>query len=54
MERLHHYINGRTVAPASDRFGDVFDPATGQVQRQVPMGTAAEVDAAVQAAALAV
>ena len=50
MEQLQHYINGQTVAPAGERFGDVFNPATGKVQRQVPMGTAAEVDSAVQAA----
>ena len=50
MEQLQHYINGQTVAPAGKRFGDVFNPATGKVQRQVPMGTAAEVDSAVQAA----
>ncbi|HSM69497.1 MAG TPA: aldehyde dehydrogenase family protein, partial [Xanthomonadales bacterium] len=31
----------------------MYNPATGQVQRKVPMGTAAEVDAAVQAAAAA-
>jgi malonate-semialdehyde dehydrogenase (acetylating)/methylmalonate-semialdehyde dehydrogenase len=53
MEQLQHYINGRTVTSSGDRFGEVFDPATGQVQRRVPMGTAADVDAAVQAASAA-
>jgi malonate-semialdehyde dehydrogenase (acetylating)/methylmalonate-semialdehyde dehydrogenase len=50
MEQLQHYIDGRAVSAPAGRFGNVFNPATGQVQRQVPMGTAAEVDAAVQAA----
>jgi malonate-semialdehyde dehydrogenase (acetylating)/methylmalonate-semialdehyde dehydrogenase len=50
MEHLQHYIDGQAVSATGARFGDVFNPATGQVQRRVPMGTAAEVDAAVQAA----
>ena len=50
MEQLQHYINGQVTTSTGDRFGDVFNPATGQVQRQVPMGTGADVDAAVQAA----
>jgi malonate-semialdehyde dehydrogenase (acetylating)/methylmalonate-semialdehyde dehydrogenase len=53
MEILTHYINGQRVAGTGDRFGDVYNPATGQVQRQVPMGTAADIDAAVQAATAA-
>jgi malonate-semialdehyde dehydrogenase (acetylating)/methylmalonate-semialdehyde dehydrogenase len=53
MDTLSHYINGQQVAGAGKRFGDVYNPATGQVQRKVPMGTAADVDAAVQAAAAA-
>ncbi len=50
MQTLNHYINGQEVAATGDRFGDVFNPATGQVQCRVPMGTAAELDSAVQAA----
>jgi malonate-semialdehyde dehydrogenase (acetylating)/methylmalonate-semialdehyde dehydrogenase len=50
VEILEHYINGRRVASASGRFGDVYDPAMGRVQRRVPMGTAAELDDAVAAA----
>ena len=50
MQKLTHYINGKLVEGNSGRFGDVFDPATGKVQKQVPMGTIAELDAAVSAA----
>ncbi|NND43979.1 MAG: CoA-acylating methylmalonate-semialdehyde dehydrogenase [Xanthomonadales bacterium] len=53
METLSHYINGKRTPGTGDRFGDVYDPATGQVQRRVPMATEADVDAAVQAAAAA-
>ncbi len=50
---LNHFIDGREQASESDRFGDVFNPATGQVQARVPMASAAEVDAAVAAASKA-
>lgn len=53
MEKFTHFINGKNVAGSSGRYGDVFDPATGQVQKQVPMATVEELDAAVQAATAA-
>ena len=53
MSELHHWIGGAPVAGTSGRFGQVFHPATGQVQARVPVATEAEVDAAVQAAARA-
>jgi malonate-semialdehyde dehydrogenase (acetylating)/methylmalonate-semialdehyde dehydrogenase len=53
MEVLTHFINGERVAGSSGRFGDVFDPATGRVQKQVPLASATELDAAVNAASAA-
>jgi len=53
MEKLTHFINGQMVEGNSGRFGDVFDPATGQVQKQVPYATEDELDAAVKAASAA-
>ena len=53
MEKLTHFINGKMVEGSSGRFGDVFDPATGQVQKQVPYATEGELDAAVKAASAA-
>ncbi len=50
IEKLTHFINGEMLEGTSGRFGDVFDPATGQVQKQVPLATAEELDLAVQAA----
>ena len=48
-----HVIGGKRVTGGSSRRADVFDPATGQVTRQVVLGEAADVDTAVQAATAA-
>ncbi len=53
MEKLTHFINGQMLEGSSGRFGDVFDPATGQVQKQVPLASEEELDAAVKAASAA-
>lgn len=53
MRQIDHFIDGRHVAGASGRYGDVFNPNTGQVQAQVPLAAAAELDAAVASAARA-
>lgn len=50
--RVGHWIGGR-VLETGQRLGPVFNPATGEVVRQVPLADAALVDAAVQAAAAA-
>lgn len=51
MEKLKHFINGKMLDGVSGRFGDVFDPATGKVQKQVPLASVGELNAAVKAAA---
>jgi malonate-semialdehyde dehydrogenase (acetylating)/methylmalonate-semialdehyde dehydrogenase len=53
MRQIEHFINGQSVAGTSGRFGDVFDPNTGEVQGRVALASAAELDTAVQAAAKA-
>jgi len=50
---LDHWINGAPSAGTPTRTGDVFDPARGVVQKQVRLGSAADVDAAVDAASKA-
>jgi malonate-semialdehyde dehydrogenase (acetylating) / methylmalonate-semialdehyde dehydrogenase len=45
-----HWIGGRTVEGGGARVGDVYDPATGRVARQVAFATAEDVDDAVAAA----
>ena len=48
-----HFINGALVAGDAARRADVFNPASGAVSRQVALASAAELDAAVAAAAAA-
>jgi malonate-semialdehyde dehydrogenase (acetylating) / methylmalonate-semialdehyde dehydrogenase len=50
MNTIEHWIGGATTTGASTRTADVWDPATGQVQAQVLLADAADVDAAVQSA----
>ena len=44
---LTHFVGGQHVAGTSGRFGDVFDPSTGEVQARVPLASVAEVEAAI-------
>lgn len=53
METLTHYIGAARAAGSGRRFGDVFNPATGQVIARVPLASADDVDAAVAAARVA-
>jgi malonate-semialdehyde dehydrogenase (acetylating)/methylmalonate-semialdehyde dehydrogenase len=50
METLHHWAGGAVLKSATDRFGEVTDPATGAVTRQVALATEADVEAAIAAA----
>jgi malonate-semialdehyde dehydrogenase (acetylating)/methylmalonate-semialdehyde dehydrogenase len=47
VRELSHYIGGRRVDGTSGRYGDVFDPCTGEVQAKVPLAGAEEVRNAV-------
>jgi malonate-semialdehyde dehydrogenase (acetylating)/methylmalonate-semialdehyde dehydrogenase len=47
---LHHYVNGQKVAGNSGRLGDIYNPAIGEVTKQVPFASRDEVRAAVAAA----
>jgi malonate-semialdehyde dehydrogenase (acetylating)/methylmalonate-semialdehyde dehydrogenase len=49
MSLIRHHING-TEAGTAERTGNVFDPATGEVQHQVAFASTAEVDEAIAAA----
>src|SRR6266513_2329048 len=53
MSDVSHFINGKRVAGSSGRSGDIFNPATGEQVRRVAFASAADVDAAVKAAAAA-
>ena len=47
---LTHWIAGKADGHEAPRFGDIYDPATGEVQSRVPLADAAAVDRAVAAA----
>jgi len=47
---IGHYIEGKVQESGSERFSDVFNPATGEVQAQVDLATLKTVDEAVASA----
>ena len=47
---LEHWVGGASFAGASTRTSPIYNPAQGVVQKQVRLASAADVDAAVQAA----
>jgi len=47
---IGHFIGGAEVRGSSGRFGDVFNPSTGEVQARVALASGAEVRAAVESA----
>jgi malonate-semialdehyde dehydrogenase (acetylating)/methylmalonate-semialdehyde dehydrogenase len=53
MRDIAHFVNGQALVGSSGRYGDVFNPNTGEVQARVQFATDAELDAAVQVAAKA-
>src|SRR3954468_23501348 len=53
MRDITHFIDGASVAGTSGRFGDVFNPNTGEVQARVALASKSEVEAAIANAAAA-
>ncbi len=49
MEEIKHFIGGKYVSGTSGRTADVYNPATGEVQGQVPLASKDELNAAVAA-----
>ena len=50
MREIGHFIGGTEVKGASGRFGDVFDPNTGEVQARVAFAKRSEVEHAIAVA----
>ena len=50
LRAIPHWIGGKAVSGTSGRCGNVFNPATGQVQALVPLANRAELGAAVASA----
>ena len=48
VQELTHFIGGKAVAGRSGRFGEVYNPATGQVTKRVSFASSEEVNTAVQ------
>ena len=53
MREIGHFIGGKQVKGTSGRFGDVFNPNTGEVQAKVALASKQEVQAAIANAAAA-
>jgi malonate-semialdehyde dehydrogenase (acetylating)/methylmalonate-semialdehyde dehydrogenase len=47
MREIGHFVDGKIVKGCSGRFGDVFDPNTGEVQAKVALAKHAEVEHAI-------
>jgi malonate-semialdehyde dehydrogenase (acetylating)/methylmalonate-semialdehyde dehydrogenase len=47
---INHWIDGKTYEKTAERSGDVFNPATGEVQAKVAFATPSVVDEAVESA----
>lgn len=52
-QSLHHYIGGQKKEAQNSRFGDIYDPGTGEISAQAPLASADEVRQAIQVAAAA-
>ena len=50
METLRHYVGGKLVDGTSERFSEVDNPATGELNVRVPLANENEVDSAVATA----
>ena len=50
MRRINHWIDGRATESAAERWGDIFDPATGDIQSQVPFASSSEIESAITSA----
>src|SRR5713226_9175552 len=51
MSDIHHYIDGKRAEKTNGRWGEVYNPATGERTRRVAFAGSGEVDQAVRAAA---
>jgi malonate-semialdehyde dehydrogenase (acetylating)/methylmalonate-semialdehyde dehydrogenase len=47
MREIGHFIGGKTARGTSDRFSDVYDPNTGEVQARVALASRKECEAAI-------
>ncbi len=53
MGQLTHFVNGEQKAGKSDRYGNVYNPSTGEVIFQCPYSSREEVNETVEIASIA-
>src|ERR1700733_10000801 len=53
QETLRNFVNGKYTDPRDGHYSDVVDPSTGEAYARAPVSSAADVDEALQAAAVA-
>src|SRR5512142_3471338 len=53
MREIGHFIGGKRFSGTSGRYGDIFDPNTGEVQARVALAKRSEVEHAIANAAAA-
>ena len=51
--KLSHFVNGCRIEGQSGRYGDVYNPATGEIIRRVPLASKEEVQSIIENAARA-
>ena len=50
VREIQHYVNGKLISGESGREGEVFNPATGEVQAKVPLANIEELNKTVEVA----
>ena len=50
MNLIEHYIDGKVVSGSSDRKGKVYNPATGNQESEVRLGSKSDLNTAVEKA----
>ena len=50
MNLIQHFVNGKVISGKSDRKGKIFNPATGEQQSEVKLGSKSDLDEAVNIA----
>ena len=50
MNLIQHFVNGKIIPGKSDRKGKIFNPATGEQESEVKLGTKSDLDDAVDIA----
>ena len=50
MKLIEHFVGGKIIPGSSDKKGKVFNPATGEQEKQVRLASSSDLDQAVEIA----